>query len=386
MYPTLTDFIQDIFGVYIPLPIQSYGFMVAMAFLAGALILILEFRRKEKLGQLVAIKKEIIIGEAPKMQDVIISLVIGFLLGYKLIEAVFHYADFVDNPQDFITSGRGNFWGGLIFGVASAVWTFYEQKKKQLPKPKTEIHLIHPYELTGNIIVLGAIFGILGSKLFDTFDHIEDLINDPIGTIFSFSGLSFLGGLLVAGAAIIIYARKNQIKVLHLADVTAPALALAYAVGRVGCQVSGDGCWGVENVHPMPQWLSWLPEWVWSYDYPHNVINEGVRMAGEVGKHTHVLEHPVFPTPLYETTMMLVVFVILWSLRKRIAIPGVLFAIYFSLAGLERFLIEKIRINVPYNLFGFEATQAEIIAFLMIIAGLVSIYLLIKNKQKLANY
>jgi len=386
MYPTLTDFINDIFGVYIPLPIQSYGFMVAMAFLAGALILILEFRRKEKLGQLVAIKKEITIGDAPKMQDVIISLVIGFLLGYKLLEAVFHYADFVDNPQDFIASGRGNFWGGLIFGVASAAWTFYEQKKKQLPKPKKEMRLIHPYELTGNIIVLGAIFGILGSKLFDTFDHIEDLINDPIGTLFSFSGLSFLGGLLVAGAAIIIYARQNKIKVLHLADVTAPALALAYAVGRVGCQVSGDGCWGVENVNPKPQWLSWIPDWAWAYDYPHNVINEGVRMAGEVGKHVHVLEHPVFPTPLYETTMMLTVFVILWSLRKRIKIPGILFAIYFSLAGLERFLIEKIRINVPYQIFGIEATQAEIIAFLMIIAGLVAIYFLIKNKHKLANY
>ncbi len=386
MYPTLTDFLKDIFGVNIPLPIQSYGFMVAMAFLLGALILVLELKRKEKLGQLLAIKKEVIIGEAPKVKDIIISAIVGFFIGFKLFEAFTNYSDFVAQPQEFILSWRGNYWGGFLFAAGSAFWTYYEQKKSQLVKPKKEIREIHPYELTGNILVIAAIFGIIGSKLFDTFDHIEDLINHPMRTLFSFSGLSFLGGFIVAGASIVVYAHKNKIKALHLADVTAPALALGYAVGRIGCQVSGDGCWGVENTAAKPGWLEWLPDWAWAYDYPNNVINHGIKMIGETGTHNHILETPVFPTPMYETTMMLFVFIVLWSLRKRIVIPGALFAIYVIFSAIERFTIEQIRINVPYDFLGIEATQAEIIAVLMVISGISALFFLYKNKKKLENY
>ncbi|MCK5535823.1 MAG: prolipoprotein diacylglyceryl transferase, partial [Bacteroidales bacterium] len=120
MYPTLTDFLKDIFGVNIPLPIQSYGFMVAMAFLLGALILVLELKRKEKLGQLLAIKKEVIIGEAPKVKDIIISAIVGFFIGFKLFEAFTNYSDFVAQPQEFILSWRGNYWGGFLFAAGSA--------------------------------------------------------------------------------------------------------------------------------------------------------------------------------------------------------------------------------------------------------------------------
>src|SRR5436853_7679108 len=108
------------------------------------------------------------------------------------------------------------------------------------------------------------------------------------------------GGLIVAGIAFIWYGRKNGIPALHLCDANATGLMLAYGVGRLGCHIAGDGDWGIANTAPKPSWMSFLPDWFWSYHYPHNVINEGVPIPGCVGSHCSILELPVWPTPLYE--------------------------------------------------------------------------------------
>jgi prolipoprotein diacylglyceryltransferase len=127
--------------------------------------------------------------------------------------------------------------------------------------------------------------------------------------------------------------------------------------------VSGDGDWGIVNTAPKPGWLSWAPDWLWAYDYPNNVLGR-------------VLTEPVFPTPIYETTMAVMIFGLLWFLRKRLPYWGQLFGIYLVLNGLERFFIEKIRVNnTVATLGGMEITQAEIISSLMFIAGLVFLYL-----------
>jgi len=386
MYPTLTDWIYDWFGINIPLPIQSYGFMMAIAFLAGAFILVLEFKRKEKEGKLKPIPKEITIGDKPKIKEIVMTTIVGFIIGFKVVEGFFYYGDLVHNPQDFILSGRGNWLGGIISAIIFGAWTYYDQKRQELPKPKKETKYIHPYELTGTIIVLAAVWGVIGSKIFDTMDHLNDLFTHPFETLFSFSGLSFFGGLIVAGAAIIYFAKKNNIKVLHLGDVVGPGLALSYGIGRIGCQIAGDGCWGIQNPNPQPKWLSWLPDWTWAYNFPHNVINEGVKLVGATGAHTHVLPIPVYPTSFYETSMMFIVFIILWSLRKKIKTPGILFGVYLFFAGLERFTIESIRVNVPYHFMGIVATQAQIISVFLMLGALIFIYLLNKNKAKLAKY
>jgi prolipoprotein diacylglyceryltransferase len=74
-------------------------------------------------------------------------------------------------------------------------------------------------------------------------EHLDELFRDPLGTLFSFSGLSFYGGLILGAIAVILYTKKHGIAFEHIADATAPALILAYAVGRIGCQLAGDGCW-----------------------------------------------------------------------------------------------------------------------------------------------
>lgn len=409
MYPTISEFLKDVFGINIPLPIQSYGFFVAIAFLLGIWVLVKEMKRKERQGLFKSTEKKILTGEPARAKDLIFSGLIGFIIGYKLFDAVFRYSEFVKNPGEFILSAQGNFIGGIIIAAISIYLTVREKNKHKLDKPVWQNKQIFPHELAGHILFIAGIVGLLGAKIFHNLENWDDLVADPWGSLLSFSGLSFLGGLLLAGAAIIWFAVKRNISVIHLADAAAVVMPLGYAIGRIGCQVSGDGCWGVYNEafaapgtipaaaiqlghvasFAPPEWLSFLPDWMFAYNYPHNINNEGIEIAncatGGIWEHCHVLPAPVFPTPFYETTLMLIVFFVLYGIRKRIKTPGLLFTLYFILAGIERFFIEKIRVNNVYKIGNNEITQAELISLIMILVGIAALIFLLKNKEKMIN-
>lgn len=250
----------------------------------------------------------------------------------------------------------------------------FEKEVKVKGKADKEKILVHPRQLTTNIIFVAAIFGIIGSKLFDVIEHLDMLIKDPVGTLFSFSGLAFYGGLITAAFAVGIYSERNKIPWPVIADVVAPALMLAYGIGRIGCQLAGDGCWGIANPDPKPEWLSFLPDWMWAFNYPNNVINAGVLIPGCDRPNCHVLDQAVFPTPLYETIIALLFFGVIMSIRKKIHIHGYLFSIYLILNGIERLFIEQLRVNIEYNFLGMKVTQAEMIAVGLILAGLAGFY------------
>lgn len=379
MYPTISHLIEDLFGINIPLPIQTFGFWVAIAFLSASYVIKIELQRKEKEGKISIIKIKKIVGLKLKSIDIGIALFSGFLIGFKLIEAILNYEDLVADPQSFILSIRGNLFGGILFAILSLYNKQKENKKQELEKPKEVDQEIHPYELVGNITIIAAVSGIIGAKIFHNLENIQDFLADPIGQIMAFSGLTFYGGLICGAISVVMYCRKYKLNVLHLIDSAAPALMLAYGVGRIGCQMSGDGDWGVVNLKPKPEWLNSFPDWIWSYDFPNNVINAGIYIDGCTGRFCSVLPQPVWPTALYEVIMCIILFSVLWLIRKRITIPGLLFCIYLIMNGIERFFIEKIRVNTEYDILG-GITQAEIISFCLIITGLLfSLFLLRKN-------
>lgn len=386
MFPTISHLIEYLFGVYIPLPIQSFGFMMALGFLLAAYTLGLELRRKENLGRIKAQIVKVVVGKPAALSELASMAIFGFIIGYKLFYAVLHYSEFVDDPQEVLLSFNGNWLAGIAMAGLFTYLKYRERQKQRLDTPFEKEEVVHPHQLVGNITMIAAIAGLIGAKVFHNLENLDEFSTDPMGALLSFSGLTFYGGLIVGGLAVIYYGIKKGIKPLHLMDSAAPGLILAYAIGRVGCQLAGDGDWGIVNKAPKPEWLSFLPDWLWAFKYPHNVLDAGVPIAGCDGRYCHELAEAVFPTPVYETMMGLLIFSLLWYLRKRIHIAGMLFSIYLVLIGIERFLIEKIRVNEVFQLFGREITQAELISGFLILIGLLAFFYCRKNKEVLEKY
>jgi len=384
MYPTVSEFLKSI-GIHISLPIQTFGFFVALAFGVAAIILTSELKRKQKNGQLGKASKIITIGKPAEISDYIINGLIGFLLGFKVVYFIQNYTAFSENPQEMLLSLDGNLIAGIV-GAAILVYLRNRESKKQLlEKPITKEIPIEISDHVGQIILLGVIGGLIGAKIFHNLENPQEFLADPIGALLSFSGLTFYGGLIVAAFLIIRYGKKNGLPPLHLCDSAAPALMLSYGVGRVGCHTSGDGDWGIVNLNPKPDWLSWLPDWMWSFKFPHNVNGEGVLIPGCEGRWCYELPEPVYPTSFYEFIMAVILFAVLWSIRKKITTPGKLFSIYLIMNGLERFLIESIRVNSEYHLFGITFTQAQLISLILVLLGLTGIYYSSKYKTKIQD-
>ena len=374
-YPTISHFIESITGYFIPLPIQTFGLFIVLAFLFGRYFIYKELLRKKKLGHV----HEIVIEETKYGLKFIISFIINsiisFCFGYKIIYLISNYSSFSMHPQLLILNNEGNYITGIIFLLFYCLNYLLTQEKNKTRRTTT----INPEKLSWNLLFIAAISGIVGAKLFSVLENFNYFIQDPISTIFSFSGLTFYGGLIFGTICVTIYAKINRISFFHLADIFAPSLLLSYGIGRLGCHFSGDGDWGiVSNMSNKP---FYVPDWFWGYKFPHNVIEAGERIEGCVGKYCYQLTQEVYPTSLYEALFGIIGFLFLWRLRKKIIEPGVLFLIYLIINGFERFTIESIRVTEKYQVFIFQLTQAQIIAIIITFLGLIGI-LLIRNRQK----
>jgi prolipoprotein diacylglyceryltransferase len=347
MYPNLYYAFKDFFGVDWPALrfINSFGFFVAFAFLAAAYVLTQELRRKERLGVMQFTEMKLTVGRAATTGELVMNFILGFLLGYKILGLFLVEGPATEDPQAFIFSAQGHLPAGLFLGGVFAFVKWWEKNKQKLAKPEERAIRIWPHDRVGDIVIIAAVFGFLGAKIFHNLENWTEFWRSPIEALLSFSGLTFYGGLICATIAIIWYARKHKIAVRHLADSIAPALMLAYAIGRIGCQVSGDGDWGILNSayistpegkvvasdtstfrntlaangtiymeqsgytsidqvqHKNVVGPSWIPTWMKAYNYPRNVINEGVAIKDCSGQYCRQLPIPVFPTPFYETVM-----------------------------------------------------------------------------------
>ena len=180
--------------------------------------------------------------------------------------------------------------------------------------------------------------GIVGSRVYFVIQHWSSVKSDLIGNLFSGSGLVWYGGAIGGALAVFLWAWYRDFLGLALLDLAAPALALGYAIGRCGCQLSGDGDYGKPWAGP------------WAMSYPDGTVPT---------------DRTVHPTPVYETLAMGLGAWMLWQLRDRFR-AGVLFAAYLVYAGAERFLVEFLRRNSEAAL-GLTGPQLESLA--MMLAG-----------------
>ncbi len=258
-----------------------------------------------------------------------------------------------------------------------------------------------------------AVGGLAGAKIFNALETWDDFIKDPIRSLTSSSGLTFLGGLIMATLLFYFYSRRHKIPFKHLCDTAAPGIMLAYGLGRLGCHFSGDGDWGIYNtayitepdgalrtatsadagritqlIGNEPQAYfpaaGGLPRWLFGMNYPHNVGYEGMAIQGCTGEYCNVLPVSVFPTPIYEAIVCVMLFFLLWAMRRRFTRSLQMFGTYLMLVGIERFLVEKIRVNYKYDWGFIRPTQAEILSVVLVLLG-AGLLLFYKEKQQLAK-
>jgi phosphatidylglycerol---prolipoprotein diacylglyceryl transferase len=196
-----------------------------------------------------------------------------------------------------------------------------------------------PVDWAYEIVFAALIGGVVGARGYYVIQNYDQVKHDLLGNIFSGSGLVWYGGAIGGAIGVIAWMRWRKALELRMLDLCATALALGYAIGRIGCQVSGDGDYGIASSLP------------WAMGYPHGTVPTppGVRVQ---------------PTPIYETVAMCLLAYGLWKLRDRVR-PGVVFALYLVGSGLERFLVEFIRRNSEV-IAGLTAPQLESIALLVI--------------------
>jgi len=356
-----------------------FGLMMAVSFVFAYWIFSRELKRMEAEGKIRPFKKKVWQDKAPGMNDYLMNFIFYFIAGYKIVEGALFFDELTADPQSFILSGRGNLLGGLAFAALGVYLVYREAQKAKGKTPKEVEVLVHPYQMMGNITFVAAVTGLFGAKLFHILENLSEFRADPIGSIVSASGLTYYGSLICGAIGVLWYVRE-YIHWRHMLDAGAAGMMLAYAVGRLGCHLSGDGDWGIVNKNPKPGALSWLPDWAWAYNYPNNVNKECNPYPDLNNYHNQVCDwektpyliDPVYPTPIYEVIMGLALFAIMWGLRKKVTNwPGMMFCIYLIFAGIERYIIEQIRVNNIIDFMGMHATQAEIISVIMVLVGVI---------------
>ena len=370
MFPTLSHLIEYITGIFVPLPFKTFGFFIAMAFLAGSYFISRDLGEKNNAGIIPTSRKKAIKGKPKELIDIFKQALIGLLIGFKGLFAYTNYDYFINDTFSFLLSLNGSGMGALIGLLIGLAYAFYLKKNNKYTEIVTVEEDVKPQELTANILLISAGSGLVGAKIFHQLENWDDFIADPLGQLLSGGGLTFYGGLICGALAVILYVKKYKIKTGVIADAMAAPLMLAYGIGRIGCHMSGDGDWGISNLNPKPDWLQFIPDWMWAYTYPNNVIRAGERMdvcTDPLGIYCFELANPVYPTAVYEALMGIILFTIIWKLRNSFKTPGMVFGLYLVFNGLERFSIEKIRINNElYN----GLTQAEMISTGLIVLGL----------------
>jgi len=230
---------------------------------------------------------------------------------------------------------------GLLLGIAFYLSFLFTEREFRLKD-------IDP-DLAYKLLIVIIPSAIIGAKIFHIFENLDEFISSPASMIFSGAGLSVYGGFVLSFISAIVVIRKNKENVLKIFDTTSPAMALGYAIGRLGCHASGDGCYGIPS------------ESIFSVAYPNGIVPITVN---------------VLPTPLFESFASFLFFLILMKLRKHDLKTGIIFFIYLIMNGFARFMIEFVRLN-PVTSLGL--TQAQIVAVFFVVIGIAGLVFLQKK-------
>lgn len=230
---------------------------------------------------------------------------------------------------------------GLLLGIAFYLGFLLTEREFKLKN-------IDP-DLAYKLLIVVIPSAIIGAKMFHIFENFSEFMSSPSSMIFSGAGLSVYGGFVLSFISAIVVIKKNRENVLKIFDTTSPVMALGYAIGRLGCHASGDGCYGIPS------------DSLFSMAYPNGIVPITVN---------------VLPAPLFESLASFIFFLILMRLRKHEMRTGMIFFIYLIMNGSARFMVEFVRLN-PVTSLGL--TQAQIVAVCFIVTGIAGLIFLNKK-------
>jgi len=195
------------------------------------------------------------------------------------------------------------------------------------------------------MITAAGLAGIAGAKLYHLLESPSEFFADPIGLIFTRYGFAWFGGFLGGFGTMVVLGRKAKLPIREFLDACSPAACFGYAIGRIGCLLSGDGDYGKPTSLP------------WGMRFPNGIVPTIER---------------VHPAPLYEFFIWCILGIVLWKLGSKVTTGqktnGEIFALYLILTGIARFLVEIIRIN-PAWILGM--SNAQVVSILSLIVGVI---------------
>jgi len=254
---------------------------------------------------------------------------------------------------------------GLMLALSFLVTSFFLKKLFKRAN--------YPVDLADQVILVAAIAGLAGSKLYYLlFEAFDRFMKHPIDMLFSGAGLTWYGGFVLAMISIIWLIRKNKLPILKSIDMISVPLPLGYGIGRIGCHLAGDGDYGKpwDGIFGTDYSKGIVPPSQAFYgteianDYPNGIVPD------------HTLCHP---TPMYETVFSTIIFAILWYTTKKKLPAGFQISLYFMLGGLQRFLIEFLRINPKV---AFDLSGAQLISLVLIAVGGIWMFWAFKIQSK----
>jgi phosphatidylglycerol---prolipoprotein diacylglyceryl transferase len=252
--------------------------------------------------------------------------------------------------------------------------------KEPSEKGKGRMIKSSPSVLVWTMMVIAAVSGVLGAKVFYIIDNFGDFLRRPADFLLTADGLAFWGGLVFGTIALCWYSWKKGLPPRAFLESVAPGLLLAYGVGRIGCYLAGDGDWGVcSNLADKP---AWIPGFLWSETFPRSIVtNDVFQFNADRGYPCAPGADGVYPTMLYELVMAAALAGVLWALRNHPFQMGWLFAMYLVLAAIQRFTIELIRVNpVVLEVGGLGFSQAMVVSVFLFTAGIAGLVWLSRRR------
>lgn len=381
MFPLISSLFNYLFGTDFSWPIPTFGFFVTLSFVLSCLVFRSEFDRRERAGFINAYEEKVNVGVRVKLLIFLAYGLIGFLIGFKGWGLVIAYDSFRRNPLHWLFSDQGSWTAGVVLLLFFILFLFIAQRKSLLSPLPVETRTVRPRDLIPTMLLWAGVTGFLGARIFNIFEDGRLFGAHGFMELLDSGGLTFWGGLLFGAASYFYIGIRKGMDWRQLADIGSLGMLVAYGVGRIGCHFSGDGDWGIVNEYRKP--VEWLPQWAWSFRFPHNVINYGEHIPGCSGNYCSILPQGVFPTSLYEAVTILSVFCVLWCTRKNSRVPGMIFAIYLFVVSVERFLIEFIRVNYKFDVWGVALSEAQLISLVLLaLAVFITVYLYVKNRSE----